>query len=251
MITRLVVSIFLSMWAAAAFGQTLTTGTIVGIVTDTSGAVVKDAAVTLDHAATGDHRETVTNEAGQYRFPLLKPGQYTVSAKSPGLRSAVQSIDLLVGQQQAIIWMLPDKTGEALEQLIEAIRGAKKSIHIAMFTLTHPRLVDALIEAFRRGVAVKCALDYYTGQGASLKEGTRLHDAGIPLYMSLGQQLLHHKWADIDHEMLILGSANWTRAAFAHNMDCFMMLHPLNVQEKKKLCMVWKTIKRESKKWTP
>jgi len=109
------------VWMPMAFGQTLTTGTIVGTVTDSSGAVVKDAAVSLDYAATGDHRETLTNETGEYRFPLLKPGQYSVSAKSPGLKSGVSNIDLLVGQQQAINLVL---TVEQTQQAIEVTADA-------------------------------------------------------------------------------------------------------------------------------
>jgi len=80
----------------------MTTGTIVGDVTDATGAVVRGAAVSLDFPATGDHRTTVAGEDGQYRFPLLKPGEYTVSAQAPGLQSGVSRIDLLVGQQQAV-----------------------------------------------------------------------------------------------------------------------------------------------------
>jgi len=113
--------LFLSLWIPMAFGQTLTTATIVGTVTDSSGAIVKDAAVSLDYAATGDHREALTNESGEYRFPLLKPGQYTVSAKSPGLKSAISSIDLLVGQQQAINLVLTlEQTQQAIEVTADA-----------------------------------------------------------------------------------------------------------------------------------
>jgi hypothetical protein len=92
--------LFLSLLSASA--QTMTTGTIVGDVTDAAGAVVRGATVSLDIPATGDHRTTVTGEDGQYRFPLLKPGEYTVSAQAPGLQSGVARFDLLVGQQQAV-----------------------------------------------------------------------------------------------------------------------------------------------------
>ena len=105
----------------AAFGQTLTTATIVGTVTDSSGAVVKGADVILDYAGTGDHRETLTNDTGEYRFPLLQPGPYSVSARSPGLKSGVSKIDLLVGQQQAInLVMTVEQTQQAVEVTADA-----------------------------------------------------------------------------------------------------------------------------------
>src|ERR1700679_454971 len=92
--------LFFSLLSASA--QTMTTGTIVGDVTDAARAVVRGATVSLDFPATGDHRTASTGDDGQYRFPLLKPGEYTVSAKAPGLQSGVSRIDLLVGQQQAV-----------------------------------------------------------------------------------------------------------------------------------------------------
>jgi len=113
---RAIFFLVLLLWMPTAFTQTLTTGTIVGTVTDSSGGVVKDAAVSLDYAATGDHRATLTNDAGEYGFPLLKPGQYAVSAKSPGLKSAVSTIDLLVGQQQKInLVMSVEQTQQTIE----------------------------------------------------------------------------------------------------------------------------------------
>jgi phosphatidylserine/phosphatidylglycerophosphate/cardiolipin synthase-like enzyme len=156
-----------------------------------------------------------------------------------------------IEQQQAALWLLPDVTGEALKGLVQRIKQAKKTIRVAMFTLTHPDLTEALIDAARRGVVVKCAVDYYTGHGASLKAVQRLQEAGINLYLSRGQQLLHHKWVEIDRTTLVSGSANWTAAAFARNQDCFMILEPLNTKQKKFMKSLWKTIKKDSEKWTP
>ena len=65
--------------------QTLTTGTVVGTATDSSGAIVHGATVTLEYPSTGDSRTALTGEDGQYRFPLLKPGAYRIWAESPGL----------------------------------------------------------------------------------------------------------------------------------------------------------------------
>lgn len=88
--------------AVTGSAQTLTTGTIVGAVTDSSGAVVRGAAITLEGATTGDHLAATSGDDGQYRFPLLKPGEYNLSARAPGLQSGIAKIDLLVGQQAAV-----------------------------------------------------------------------------------------------------------------------------------------------------
>ncbi len=62
-------------------------GSLVGTVTDPSGAVVQGAAITITNADTGLTRETSTNEAGQYSVPNLLPGNYEVKVTKPGFRT--------------------------------------------------------------------------------------------------------------------------------------------------------------------
>ncbi len=156
-----------------------------------------------------------------------------------------------IGKQKAELWQLPDVRGLALSRLLAAIAKAKKSLYIAMFTLTHPRITQALIEAHQRGVDVKIAVDFYTGQGASLKAIAQLGAAHIPTLLSQGQQLLHHKWAYIDRKTLIVGSANWTKAAFARNQDCFLILHRLRKEQRKFMDRLWHIISVESNEEFP
>src|SRR5579859_3365634 len=80
-----------------AFSQTITTADAVGVVTDTSGAIVPGAKVTIKSLGSGESRTEVTNTQGQYRFPLLKPGEYEISAASMGLKSNNLKVTLQVG----------------------------------------------------------------------------------------------------------------------------------------------------------
>ena len=66
--------------------QTATTGQIVGLVTDPSGAVVIGASVALTSDA-GVQRATVTAANGRYTFAQLDPGSYTLGLTSKGLAS--------------------------------------------------------------------------------------------------------------------------------------------------------------------
>jgi Carboxypeptidase regulatory-like domain len=88
----------LLMLAPAAFSQTMTTGDIVGTVTDASGAVVPKATVTERFVDENSMQTQTTNEKGEYRFSLMKPGDYTIEASATGLKSKIQKINLLVGQ---------------------------------------------------------------------------------------------------------------------------------------------------------
>lgn len=156
------------------------------------------------------------------------------------------SYSFSIGSQKATLWLLPDKTGEALRSLLKAIEEASDSISISMFTLTHPQLVEALILAHKKGVKVSLAVDYYAGRGASKKALDRLRAAGIHLGLSGGSQLLHHKWAYIDHKTLIVGSTNWTKAAFTKNQDCLLFLNDLTPVQKKYMDRLWRVIELEA-----
>src|SRR5437899_801134 len=64
--------------SSVGFSQTY--GTISGLVTDASNAAVARATVTLKNLEQGATQEIKTNEAGLYRFSLLPPGHYDISA---------------------------------------------------------------------------------------------------------------------------------------------------------------------------
>lgn len=67
----------------AALGQT-SMGRILGIVSDTSGAVVPGASVRITNTATGITRDLTTSGAGEYIAPSLEPGPYSVTIEKPG-----------------------------------------------------------------------------------------------------------------------------------------------------------------------
>ncbi|HEV2465510.1 MAG TPA: carboxypeptidase regulatory-like domain-containing protein [Acidobacteriaceae bacterium] len=83
----------------ALFAQTSVTGGLNGVVTDSTGAVVPGATITLVEIHTGDTRVLTTNGRGLYTAPFLKPGTYRVSASANGLQSTTTSVEILVSQQ--------------------------------------------------------------------------------------------------------------------------------------------------------
>jgi hypothetical protein len=70
--------------ALPVWAQTGSLGTITGVVTDPSNAVVPDATVTIKDKATGDVRTTATNSAGHYLFVNVRPGDYEVTFTKTG-----------------------------------------------------------------------------------------------------------------------------------------------------------------------
>lgn len=67
------------------------TGRLTGLLTDQSGAVVPDAAVTVTNAATGIVRKAASNEQGYYTVPALPKGVYALSVEATGFRSISRS----------------------------------------------------------------------------------------------------------------------------------------------------------------
>jgi len=68
-----------------AVGQT-SSGTIVGTVTDTSGAAIPGATVTAVSKDTGERKVAKTNSVGGYRIEAVTPGAFTVSAEAPNFQ---------------------------------------------------------------------------------------------------------------------------------------------------------------------
>ncbi len=84
--------------APSLMAQSLVSGDLTGTVTDPSGAVVPNATVTLKNSATGASRTTTSTSSGAYRFSLLPPGNYTVTATAQGFSKAEQTTSINVGQ---------------------------------------------------------------------------------------------------------------------------------------------------------
>jgi Carboxypeptidase regulatory-like domain len=81
---------------AQAVGATLS-----GVVTDSSGAAIPNATVSIKNEGTRDAREQTTNGDGIYSAPNLIPGLYEVSVTAAGFRKLVQpAITLTVGAQR-------------------------------------------------------------------------------------------------------------------------------------------------------
>jgi hypothetical protein len=69
---------------APAAGQTANTAIVLGTVTDKATAVVPDAKVELVNPATNDTKTVTTNSSGQFAFPSVAPGAYTLKVSKSG-----------------------------------------------------------------------------------------------------------------------------------------------------------------------
>src|ERR1035441_6951252 len=105
------------------FAQAGATGTILGTITDTSGAIVPNVKVTITNTATNVSFHAVTGSSGDYYAPSLNPGTYTVSAEVKGFAKSVTSgFELAVDQKVRIdLAMKPGAVTETLEVTAQAV----------------------------------------------------------------------------------------------------------------------------------
>src|SRR6476659_5159073 len=76
--------------AASALAQVTGAATLVGTVTDTSGAVMAGAKVSVVNPETGFHFEGATNNDGYYYIPYLRPGVYNIAVEAQGFKKYVR-----------------------------------------------------------------------------------------------------------------------------------------------------------------
>ena len=90
------------LFSLSLFSQ-VSTGTISGVVQDTSGAVIAGAMVTIRNVDTGAVRTLTSDEGGRYIAPVLPVGNYEVRGQQTGFQTEVRSgITLTVGREEVI-----------------------------------------------------------------------------------------------------------------------------------------------------
>lgn len=82
--------LFSSLFIAAHGRAQVVTGTLVGVVKDTTGAVIPNAKVVATEISTNVQRSGVTTSDGYFNFPYLSPGHYQIEIKAPGFKTLVE-----------------------------------------------------------------------------------------------------------------------------------------------------------------
>jgi len=80
--------------ALPALSQSINSGTILGTVTDPSGAVVAGAMVRLQNSVTGYMQSVTADSSGAFRFNNVPQNNYRLTVDAPGFTSASQNVDV-------------------------------------------------------------------------------------------------------------------------------------------------------------
>ena len=113
--------------------------------------------------------------------------------------------------------------------IIQLFNTAQKTAHVAIFTLTERRIVDAMIAARKRGVAVAVVADAHQSESpdnpVQKQMIEKLRQAGIAVHLAVKQTaLMHNKVAIFDGKTVCTGSFNWTNAAEKRNDENLLVV---------------------------
>ncbi len=127
---RFVFAVLLTTFGlSGAFAQeTINNASLAGRVTDSTGAVIRNAAVSATATATGITTTAATDSAGLYRFPYLQVGQYQITFHTTGFADAKRSLTLTIGAAFDLPVMLTPGTTESVSvqsqaQVLETSRS--------------------------------------------------------------------------------------------------------------------------------
>ena len=107
---------------------------------------------------------------------------------------------------------------DCVARIVQLFRDAKSSVDVCVFTITDDRIADALLDAHRRGLAVRVITDNDKAHDLGSDIG-RIEAAGVPVRIDRTPFHMHHKYAIFDGRRLLNGSYNWTRGAARDNLE--------------------------------
>lgn len=105
-----------------------------------------------------------------------------------------------------------------MRKLEDYINQAGRSLDVCIYMLTNRPLVNAIINAHKRGVCVRIILDGHAAENQS-SHLPEFHANGIAVRLERVDDMMHHKFMIVDGEILITGSMNWTMSAFFGNWE--------------------------------
>ena len=222
--------------ACAAPQTDISAGEIRGVVKDPGGALVPSATIVLNHEKTGQSSSVTTDEGGNYRALLLRPGLYGVRVEQPGFQSQGRAVELTVGQTAIIDFHLrlaaikgpdvivlsesllaePDRSqqsntiaGDALQRLPIDKRN------YLTYSLLMPGVADAdaLADAndYRPPQAGHSGLSFYgnNGRGNSVSvDGGEANDSGGGIRPTLSQDAVQEFQVNRSNYSVELGGAS-------------------------------------------
>ncbi|MDQ0888596.1 phosphatidylserine/phosphatidylglycerophosphate/cardiolipin synthase-like enzyme [Paenibacillus sp. V4I9] len=109
--------------------------------------------------------------------------------------------------------------------LIDVIDSSKESLDVAIYSITHPDIVNAIKAAKKRGVSVRIITDKIESKGKTELEALKLlGSAGISIKINKHSGLMHLKVTIADKKVVTTGSYNYSKAASTTNDEVLVAI---------------------------
>ena len=123
-------------------------------------------------------------------------------------------------------YFFPNAANE--EKVVSMLRTCKKTLDIAIFSLTLDSIAEAILEAHQRGIKVRMIADdeCAKNKGSNVK---LIASMGVPCKTDNAVYHMHHKFAVLDESVVIMGSFNWTGQAVKYNQENIFFYEDKNI----------------------
>ena len=129
-----------------------------------------------------------------------------------------------------------------LNRLTTLYQHATRYLYVAVYGLTSPRAVEAMVAAKKRGVDVRLITDLQRIEDAKQRTAIHtLHLAGIPILVNHHDGLMHLKQVVIDDEVNVSGSMNHTTSGNRYNDERLDVItdHAITAKAREKFLAMW------------
>lgn len=114
------------------------------------------------------------------------------------------------------------------QKLINVINSAKKTLDIAIFSITHPDIAASIVAVKKKGVDVRMVVD--KGQSTGSRSQTdELMTAQVSIRIGNSAKIMHDKYCIVDGLVLETGSFNYTMSATIYNTENQIYITDKNV----------------------
>ncbi len=121
--------------------------------------------------------------------------------------------------------------------IIKRINESGK-IDIAVYSITNPKITNAIISAYKKGANIRIITDKTQAKGKKSLVAD-LKKAGIPILTNKKHKIEHNKFAVFDDDIVVSGSYNWTTSASRYNSENCVFFEQPNKEYTQRFQYLW------------
>ena len=121
--------------------------------------------------------------------------------------------------------------------IIKRINESDK-IDIAVYSITNPKITNAIIGAYKNGASIRIITDKIQAKGKNSLVAD-LKKVGIPVLTNKKHKIEHNKFAVFNDDMVVSGSYNWTTNATMYNSENCVFFEQANKEYTQRFQYLW------------